>query len=381
MTEENSNEQEILNGENDHISTENDKPTELSIGPFRFCGRSPQMTLVGGFFTELQVETNYFIEHSLTSDSDLVYIGDFVPLVLGSEVCLDSTQRNHTDEARFVFCGSNPDCDSELESCFGIVLDCSDLQFYAIPLTSLRFYHNPRDWQGILLENTESLNAWIKNMHSNNLSLHEFGYNTTAKPRSKKISNPRSSLPTRESYGRQSAIAARKRIIEQSPTKNRPNQLETHGSNTRNKRAILGSKLATVGCSCTNDVKKLSPLIATLIKTNEKQNAKLAALESSLKDMKSALAAAVSEIKAAAKKQKMEHKTPKSQGNVQSEPPVNLPQMFLNLQNLGLMQGNRPTPSAGLILPAAQQMASINPAMSSKMWLQAPNGEWKYVDV
>ena len=280
---------------------------EVEVGPFRFTGPSPTLTINGGVFTELQVLLQYFTGNlSSKNHQEVIFQDNFVPVIVGSEICLDSNLYQNSDQTVFAFCGANPhdnDLDIYLYKCFAIVLDCSNLKFYSIPVQNLRFEPCPKDLQEAVLDNIQSLSTWMTHLHSNNLPLGDFGY-TLKKRRGE---NAEISLPKRQSYRRPSAVAARKKIFEQSPKKANQEVNRTKHDRLRNKKKIFSpaQKAPAAECTCINEVKKLSHLFASLLKTTEKQASNIMALDSSVKDLKSTLAAAVTELKTA-KKQKLE---------------------------------------------------------------------------
>ena len=266
------------------LEDEHHEAGEKSVqsGPFIFCGQSLTITLDGGFFTELQVQIDYFKNNLCNPQVDILFEKDFVPLRLGSEVSLN-LDLYASEKTYFAFCGANPQNSAVIGECFAILLDCSDLKFYSVAVSDLRFDLTPRDFQTMVLENIQGLSNWIKHVHTNNLPLHEFGF-----PLKKKQSDDiQKSLPTRESYRRPSAVAARKRILDQSPTK--LDQIPKIANKSREKKN-KNAPTKVADCSCIDEVKKLHPLIVTLTKTSQAQSSKLVTLESSLQAMKSTLA-------------------------------------------------------------------------------------------
>ena len=76
--------------------------------------------LEGGFFTELQVEIDYYVKHTIHSSSskcqlEVLFQGDFVPVRLGSEIDLQPEVYD-TNQNRFIFCGSSPH-GTDIEEC------------------------------------------------------------------------------------------------------------------------------------------------------------------------------------------------------------------------------------------------------------------------
>ena len=72
------------------LEDEHHEAGEKSVqsGPFIFCGQSLTITLDGGFFTELQVQIDYFKNNLCNPLVNILFEKDFVPLRLGSEVSL-----------------------------------------------------------------------------------------------------------------------------------------------------------------------------------------------------------------------------------------------------------------------------------------------------
>jgi hypothetical protein len=142
----------------------------------------------------------------------------------------------------------------------------------------------------------------------------------------------------------------------------------------------------------------VSSIVASFVKSAEKQASKTAALKSSIKDLKGTLdlTAALNEPKAA-KKKKVENNSRKirmatkegpvcaTMSDPQPSVPTSLAQTLLTKQPYQLQNFFQLNQSNTLIAPTERPLPTMQPAFPltapQKMWLQDPNGEWKYLDV
>jgi hypothetical protein len=267
-------------------------------------------------------------------------------------------------------------------------LNALDAQFSTVPLIDVKLEPFPRDFQPFLTENLNNLQSWTFNTVDNNIPLEELRIPCKSKEVKKKNQDNSS---TRESYGRSSAIAARKRILESSPSKH------AHARQLSKLEPETEDGLP----SNSKDSKKHDQMLKKCLKSVEQFQTKIVSLEKSVASLRKELTGAKIEIqelkknlgrKQQSSKQTNKRNAPSLVKVEEAIPAVSAAPNALSqllMQNaMQMLQQTIPPPQHIVAQPLPinnpfHMFQSTNPTSNSsapkqKGWLQAPNGEWRY---
>lgn len=388
------------------------------ISPFQFFGKSPNITLPGGYYTDLRVESQYYLDSMLqkdeTSNTSVALKEDahFIPIGLGTEVFISGDKYEVGKKSVFILCGSIPDINrSNPNGCFGVILNGLDLRFYTVPLLDLQVEMFPRNCQQVLSENLDALQTWTQHVSTNNLPFEELQHPPKSLKDVKKL------IASRPSYGRESALAARKKILDLSPSK------QKRGYDSENEH-VTDRTMSKAANKEARDLKKALLVV-------EQFQSRMSSMEKTVAVMKKELTAAAAEIKvlnkALAEKDesrkksrytksataKVKIETPPAPTVQQSSNPLPIFPMQLQPNPIAMQMlqqattgygqaQTQPVPIAPFPMSNLGQSPDVTqvhpfsifpinssiPGKSStsvlhskqKVWMKAPDGEWKYVD-
>ena len=372
----------------------------IEKGPYKFCGIADHLKFADGFtfFTEFQVHQAFFAKELLAATPEMglrSFAVEFVPIRVGTVISFDNKRFNFQKESAFVTFGFLHHSEEE---CKVVIADVLDLSFYAMPIPAIRIELDPRDCQAFVVEHFQQFEVWVNNLYENKLSLSEIEL-----PGIKVLQHSslgKKAVPLRESFRRRSALDARKRILQCSPSS--PKKMKIQES---------------TGGSTLKQLEKQKSSITALTKTVESQGKRIHTLEASLSTVKSEMSKILAKLKtlekifAPNKKGTVKLLKPKIEvSNIEEEKPVTPahpqlqqpPTTFMGMQPIfqpqnfnsvssqlppfampfpqNAVAGQALPPFASLMPGFSQPMTATNP--TRKQWVMVPpTMEWKLVDI